>query len=99
MLPVGGALIDFAEKILGSFYRPMCRNFADPFDTRIPHGYMRIKATGYGLLDQYLLALFKSFDLTFFDLYCCINLNRLLIKEMGDIRLLLFSRKSEIRIG
>lgn len=77
----------------------MCRNLANPFDTGIPHGCIRIKATGYGLLDQYLLALFKKLNLAFFDLYYCINFNRLLIKKMGDIRLLLFSRKSENRIG
>ncbi len=50
----------------------MRRNLANPFDTGIPNGGMRIKATGYDLLDQYLLAFFEQFDLTIFDLYCLI---------------------------
>ena len=52
----------------------MRRNLANPFDTGIPHRCIRIKAAGYSLLDQNLLAFFKQFNLALLDLYCLINL-------------------------
>ena len=58
----------------------MCWNLTNPFDTGIPHGCIRVKATGYGLLDQYLLALFKPFDLAFFDFYSLAHINELAIQ-------------------
>lgn len=44
---------------------------------------MRIKATGYGLLDQYLLALFKPFDLAFLNLDCLVNLHCSAIEKIS----------------
>lgn len=62
----------------------MRRNVANPFNTGVPHGRIMIKATGYGLLSQYLLALFKQFYLAFLDLDCLINLCRFLIEIISN---------------
>ncbi len=71
----------------------MRRNLTNPFDSRIPHWGMRIKTTGYGLFNQYLLALFKPLNLALFDPDCLINLSRLNIKKLINSRLL-FKRRT-----
>jgi len=61
----------------------MCWNLANPFDTGIPHGRIRVQATGYGLLNQDLLALVKPLDLALLDLDCLINLRGFLVYKDG----------------
>jgi len=70
--------------MLNFLQTPVRRNLANPFNTGILHECMRIKASGYGLLDQYLLALFKPFDLALFDLYSLAYINKLTIQVIRN---------------
>lgn len=63
------------------FDLPMRWDSVDPIDTAIFHRDARIKSTSYGLLDQYLLALFKPCYQALLNLNCTIDLGQFFIEK------------------
>ncbi len=66
------------------FCLPMRRYLPNPLHARIFHRHRGVEATGNGILNQDLFALFKQGDLFFFNGNGLIDLRGFAIEEVGD---------------